>query len=127
MRNLHYLVQELPHICIRPLNDWIDDDAILAVDATDFLCFLPRELVLVDVLELLGNPLLTPSVKLVQVPRELVAGNLYFLALGAVYRFRVPDTRESDLARTGGFLELRATPAELHRRNHTHFFRRLVH
>ena len=120
MRNFNDFVQKLPYIPLCPINNRVKQNLVLAVDAAHLALFYVRELVLIEILHLSADALLLPILKLVHVPRELPSRHLNLVALASPYGFGLTDTRADNLALAATLLEVSATPANLHRRQHLH-------
>lgn len=94
MRHTKHIVEEIPHIALRPLKDRRNKDRVLAVDATHLVVLLQGKFVLVDLLAfalhlahqlllLLGNLLLLPFEELLKVARKLLVRHFDLVTFGA--------------------------------------------
>ena len=120
MRNFHDFIQKLPNIVLAPFKNWIKQNLVLAVYTSYLRLLGVAELVLIEVLYLLADTLLLPILKLIHVSRKLMPRHLDFVALGTPYGFGFTNARTDNFALSAFFLEVGATPANLHRRQHLH-------
>lgn len=120
MRHLHYAVQKLPNIFLRPMDDRRDKQGFFSMDAAQ--CLLLVGIHDIDAILLrffLGtfySLFMSVLFQFFERATKLSGRNLYFVAFGSTRTLCMTNAYQSNFSCTGILLVFRTTPSYSHRR-----------